>query len=108
MLKAFAFLEERLPKIIKHIQQEFIVFLADIVLQFLPLYPVDVPLDGPWFRISTWIINLRHIVQHFLEWTSNTFDCVQLFSVHMAIEIQPCFFVVSNGIDDKRVAFPLS
>src|SRR5690606_31102571 len=54
------------------------------------------------------IIDNSFVVKHFLERTAEAFDRVQLFGVHTAAEVEPRFFVETNGVYYQGIPFPMA
>src|SRR5215470_14870228 len=101
-----SFLEVRLTEVVLDVDQVLIVFLANILLQLHSGSPGYLPRHRPRPRICSRVVNRSFIVQSLFRWPRNSLHNVEKIRVGMSPEIEPRSFIETDGINDKRIAFP--
>src|SRR5258706_10970949 len=111
MSRQFSFwglVEDWLAEVVLQALYPDVVVLANVFLEFLFCGPRNIPGDGPGPGVRTGVIDGGLIVHRALVWPGYLFDHVELIGMRMTPLVQPSRFVVSNAIDNQRVAFPMA
>src|SRR5262245_52888061 len=100
-------IETRRPEIVVQALNPDVVFLADVLGEFLPCSPRDIPSYRPGSCVCAWIVDRGFVMHRVLVWPSYFFDDVQLTGMRMPPLIEPCGFVVTRAVDNQRISFPV-
>ena len=84
-----------------------VVFLANVLQNFLIRIPGRLRHNGPWFRVVFRIVDGGFEAKGVRIGPRKPFGHVQLFAMLVPGGIQPGAVVKAQGVDHERIAFPL-